>query len=431
MKFNNSNPAEVGDVFSTVELVSQLGPGRFSTVYSGICRVGRQARAVKIAKSGSQPDLRRFEAEYRILAHCDSPHVVRVFGFGYQPRPHIFMEQLEGETLREYMNRRGGLSVIECLQIGIKICLGLKALHSMGVIHRDLNPRNIIRRPDGHITLLDLGLAKRLPGFRGVVGSLTHPDLRIVTGDMKIGTPGFVPPEAEITEKYDVYGLGGVLYTLHAGKELSLNRDLAVLDELDDDDFADVLAELLAPDPQLRYTLAEAANHIESIVEARIGDVPECEELPKPTPEPTRRWSWWLHWLDLAGLAVAAYAAGLLLFEMGAKSSKVGHVDRPMIIVRDVAERREDASTPELRISPSSGPTPEPRVSPQLRSSEPVSAEEGPGEKPESRPRTAHDNAHTIAGEEGQRPRKRRRTRKPRSQPEQDFRATLKERIKT
>jgi len=96
MKFNNSNHAEVGDVFSAVELVGELGPGRFSTVYAGICRASRQARAVKVAKSGSQSDLRRFEAEYRILAHCNSPHVVRVYGFGYQPRPHILMQQIEG-----------------------------------------------------------------------------------------------------------------------------------------------------------------------------------------------------------------------------------------------------------------------------------------------------------------------------------------------
>ncbi|MGB1014584.1 MAG: serine/threonine-protein kinase [Nannocystaceae bacterium] len=317
MKFNNSNPADIGDVFSAVELVGELGPGSYSTVYAGICRVSRQARAVKVSKSGAQNDLRRFEAEYRILAHCDSPHVVRVYGFGHQPHPHILMQQIEGETLRQYVKRVGGLSVVECMQIGAQICLGLKALHGIGVIHRDLNLGNIIRGPDGHITLLDLGLAKRLPGFRGVVGSLTHPDLRIVTGDTKFGTPGFVPPEAHVTEKYDVYGLGGVLYALHARKVYE--RDPVALAEIEDDELRDLLAELLALDPQLRYSLADASDHIESIVVAKTGDVPECEELPETNPAPNRPC---LRWLDLAGLAVAACAFGLLLFELG--SSTVG-----------------------------------------------------------------------------------------------------------
>jgi len=311
------------------------------------------------------------------------------------------------------------------MQIGTQICTGLKALHSMGVIHRDLNLGNIIRGPDGHITLLDLGLAKRLPGFRGVVGSLTHPDLRVVTGDMKIGTPGFVPPEADVTERYDVYGLGGVLYALHTRKGFA--RDLAVLAEIEDDELSDLLPELLAPDPQLRYTLAEASNHMESIVVARTGDVPECAELPDdPKPTPARTW---LRWLDLAGLAVAAVATGLLLFEMGAKSSAVApNPPPPLIVVRDAAERGEDTSAPK----------PELTASPQLQTGlEPVSREEPQEPHPkvsggQDKLATAPDPVETTTADEDQRaPKKRRSARKSRSQIERDFRAALKERIRT
>jgi len=253
------------------------------------------------------------------------------------------MDLLEGETLRDYTNRLRGVPLADLVTIGIQICRALESLHSIGVIHRDLNLANIIRGEDGHITIFDLGIAKRLPGFRGVVGSLTHPDLRVVTSAGQCGTPGYIAPEvgALVTEKVDVFGLGAVLYALYTGREYDGDHESLASSLMigfacrsphvayESDILLELLEELLVADPNCRPPLDDATVHLESISELLADELTERKLKARAkkfvglidVEEDSANWAW-LRWVDLGVLAFIGVCFGVALFDLGAETEK-------------------------------------------------------------------------------------------------------------
>ncbi len=170
--------ARVGQRLGSIELLGIIGQGGRATVYRGYCIVSRRAVAVKVMHP--RFDIRRLESEYRALCQIDDPHIVRAYSYGYDP-PHYVMELVEGETLAEYLRKRGGrLTEIEAIDIVRQLCQGLAAVHRVGVIHRDVTMSNVMI-DHGRVVLIDLGMAKRLPRFREILGSVTPPSLRVVT----------------------------------------------------------------------------------------------------------------------------------------------------------------------------------------------------------------------------------------------------------
>ena len=109
----------------------------------------------------ADPDrMQRFEQEARSIAALNHPNIVAVYDVGVQDgTSYLVMELLEGETLRERLNG-GALPVRKAVEIGTQIAYGLAAAHERGIVHRDLKPENIFLTKDGHIKLLDFGLAK-------------------------------------------------------------------------------------------------------------------------------------------------------------------------------------------------------------------------------------------------------------------------------
>ena len=73
---------------------------------------------------------------------------------------YIVMELVEGITLKDYINRKGKLSVKEATSIAIQVTMGLEAAHNRGIVHRDVKPQNIIISTDGKVKLSDFGIAK-------------------------------------------------------------------------------------------------------------------------------------------------------------------------------------------------------------------------------------------------------------------------------
>ncbi len=151
-----------GEKVGPYEVVSQLGEGGMGEVYrANDSRLHRAVALKVIGLSGSDGDrLRRFEQEARSIAALNHPNIIAIYDVGtHHEVPFLVTELLEGETLRERLNR-GPIPVRKAIDIATQIAQALSAAHERGIVHRDLKPENVFLTKDGHTKLLDFGLAK-------------------------------------------------------------------------------------------------------------------------------------------------------------------------------------------------------------------------------------------------------------------------------
>jgi eukaryotic-like serine/threonine-protein kinase len=188
-------------------------------------RLGREV-AIKILAVGSVGDperLRRFEQEARATAALNHPNILAVFDIGSQDNsPYIVSELLDGETLRARLNT-GPLPVRKAVEYALQIARGLAAAHDHGIFHRDLKPENIFITRDGHVKILDFGLAKLTMPEPSTPGMSAQATLDSVTGrGVLLGTLGYMSPEqcrgATIDARSDIFSFGAVLYEMTSGK---------------------------------------------------------------------------------------------------------------------------------------------------------------------------------------------------------------------
>ncbi len=208
--------AVAGDVFSgRFEIQHRAGSGGMGTVYRAHDRLRNRPVALKIldlAAGGEERE--RFEREARLLAECQHPGIVRYVGHGVSPQGMLFltMEWLEGEDLAQRL-RRGPLSVAQGLVLLRRVAQALAAVHSRGILHRDLKPNNLFLRSGDieRVTLLDFGIARRSVRAPGITR----------TG-LIIGTPEYMSPEQmrgarELDPATDIFSLGCVIYECLTG----------------------------------------------------------------------------------------------------------------------------------------------------------------------------------------------------------------------
>ena len=151
----------------------------------------------------------RFLQEYEIIAGLDHPNIARIYDLGVgDDHAHIAMEYLSGGDLKDRMER--GISMQEALDYVRQIASALAMIHSVGILHRDLKPGNIMFRADGSVALIDFGLAKRMRLGDEMTGS----------GEI-FGTPYYMSPEQghadNVDERSDIYSLGVILYEMLTG----------------------------------------------------------------------------------------------------------------------------------------------------------------------------------------------------------------------
>jgi serine/threonine protein kinase len=145
------------------EIVSPLGSGGMGEVYRARDTRLKREVAIKTLPERSLTDadsLARFQREGELLAALNHPNIAAIYGFEEAGGTHaIVMELVEGPTLAERI-ALGPLPITEALTIARQIAEALEAAHERGVIHRDLKPANVKVTPDGHVKVLDFGLAK-------------------------------------------------------------------------------------------------------------------------------------------------------------------------------------------------------------------------------------------------------------------------------
>ncbi|WP_243294068.1 protein kinase domain-containing protein [Geothrix mesophila] len=196
--------------FESLELLGEGGMGR---VFRATDTRLRRVVALKLLRRDDPELIRRFIHEAQLQARVDHPNVCRVHEIGeWRGQPYIVMQFIAGET---FLQAARTLSLEELLRLMKEVCEGVHAAHRMGLIHRDLNPANLMveRLEDGstRASVLDFGLARGLGD-----GRLTE------TGRV-MGTVSYMSPEqarghtALLDRRTDVYSLGATLYELLTG----------------------------------------------------------------------------------------------------------------------------------------------------------------------------------------------------------------------
>ncbi|HEX6271201.1 MAG TPA: protein kinase [Anaerolineales bacterium] len=194
-------------------IVEILGQGGMGSVYHAVDENLGVDVAVKENLFTTDEYARQFRLEAVILANLRHPNLPRVtdhFVIGDQGQ-YLVMDYIEGEDVRQRMERTGNITEDEAILVGAAICDALTYLHTRKppILHRDLKPGNVKITPDGHIFLVDFGLAKVLHGSQAT------------TTGARAMTPGYSPPEqygtARTDPRTDIYSLGATLYAALSG----------------------------------------------------------------------------------------------------------------------------------------------------------------------------------------------------------------------
>jgi serine/threonine protein kinase len=159
----------------------------------------------------------RFLQEYEMIAELDHPNIVDIYDLGVSDdHAHIAMEYVPGGDLKERIKK--GVSETEAIDYTRQIAGALTQLHSLGILHRDLKPGNIMVRDNGSLALIDFGLAKRMRLEQEITGN----------GEI-FGTPYYMSPEQghadDVDERSDVYSLGIIFYEMLTGKKPFVGAD--------------------------------------------------------------------------------------------------------------------------------------------------------------------------------------------------------------
>jgi eukaryotic-like serine/threonine-protein kinase len=194
-------------------LESKLGSGGMSTVYLARDETLERWVAAKVLhrEISDQPDqIERFRREARAVAQVSHPNVVAVIDAGEDGgRPYIVFEYVEGETLKQRIDRLGRLPLDEAAAYAIETGRGLAAAHARRLVHRDVKPQNVLIDSEGRAKVTDFGIAREL-----------EQDGLTKTGRV-LGTTDYVSPEQamgeDVDERSDVYSLGIVLYEMLVG----------------------------------------------------------------------------------------------------------------------------------------------------------------------------------------------------------------------
>ena len=242
-------PLPAGTKLGPYEIVAPLGAGGMGEVYRARdTRLGRDV-AVKVLPASFAKDaerLRRFEQEARAAGALNHPNILAIYDMGVQDgAPYLVTELLEGETLRERL-RGAALPVRKALDVAVQAVRGVAAAHDRGIIHRDLKPANIFLTNDGHVKILDFGLAKLIQPEAGAGLGETQSPTRTAdpvsqTGaGVVLGTVGYMSPEQvrgkPADARSDIFALGTILYEMLSGrrafeKDSSADTMAAILNE--------------------------------------------------------------------------------------------------------------------------------------------------------------------------------------------------------
>ncbi|MCE7958063.1 MAG: hypothetical protein DYH06_09035, partial [Acidobacteria bacterium ACB2] len=234
-----------GTRLGAYEIVSRIGAGGMGEVYRASDAKLRRDVAVKVLPRNLARDpgaLARFEREAHAVAALSHPNILSIFDFGEADGvTYAVTELLEGETLRARLDA-GPVLPRQAVDVALQVARGLSAAHGKGIVHRDLKPENVFLTSDGHVKVLDFGLAKRTEPTGTEEETAVSPSSGQTQPGTVLGTTGYMSPEQArglpSDARSDVFSFGALLYELLSGQR-AFRRDSA----------ADTLAAILMQEP--------------------------------------------------------------------------------------------------------------------------------------------------------------------------------------
>ena len=302
----------VGDRY---EVRGLLGRGGFATVYSAFDRELRREVALKILRAdrGSPAALQRFRREVAVARDATNRHLVRVFDIHSSgPSPFITLELIKGGSLAQRLEY-GQLPIEEAVHITAQILEGLRALHALKIVHRDVKPGNVLITENGTVKLADFGLARYLEGQ----------ETRATQPESILGTLLYLSPEQalgqEVDVRSDLYSAGIVLFEMLAGKLPYEGRSA----------LGTLLGHVRKRSPNVRDWRPETPAWLAAVVQLLLAKRPQdrypsaesvLADLRARTP------AQWRRWLAAAACAVLALSGLALLTREKQKKSEFSHL---------------------------------------------------------------------------------------------------------
>jgi eukaryotic-like serine/threonine-protein kinase len=311
-------------------IIDKVGEGGMGVVYRARDQHLDRDVAIKILPEGSLTDdsaRRRFRKEALALSKLNHPHIATIHDFDTdRGTDYLVQEFIQGNTLDEIL-RTGPLPEKQILVLGTQLAEGIAAAHDHGIVHNDLKPSNIRITPEGHLKILDFGLARTLRS-----ASPVESEFSTVTESQTIsGTLPYLSPEQLRNEKtdsrIDIWAVGCVLYEMSTGARAFpgsgailihdiLQRQPVNPTEINHKITAGletVIAKCLEKDPSLRYASAR-----EIAVDLRRLSVPTFAHAP--THNVHHRW-----WIGLA-VALIVLIAGFFSVPRSTNTSLAPHI---------------------------------------------------------------------------------------------------------
>jgi eukaryotic-like serine/threonine-protein kinase len=208
-----------GQRFGSYQLAARIGAGGMGEVYRARDTKLNRDVAIKVLLPAvaDDPDrLARFSREAQLLASLNHPHICTIHDVGRKSSiVYLVMELLEGRTL-DRLIPLGGVSLEQFFDIAIALADALAAAHRKRITHRDLKPVNVMVSDDGHVKVLDFGLAR-----------VTEPDSELTGAALTqagtiVGTMPYMSPEQieckPLDPRTDIFSLGIILYEMATGR---------------------------------------------------------------------------------------------------------------------------------------------------------------------------------------------------------------------
>ena len=218
-------PVKIGTlVDGRYRINARIGHGGMAEVYEATDIINKNLVAIKFIKEDvmrNAVNIKRFQNEALIAASLNHPNIVKVYNHGtLNGVPYMANEYIKGQNLKDVLDFRGPLNIVEAVGYMIQLTDALYFAHQHGIIHRDVKPENIYVMSDGTIKLGDFGIAQA----EGVESSFTK------TSEI-IGSVHYLAPEIakgeQASSKSDIYAAGVVFFELLTGHP-PFERDTAV-----------------------------------------------------------------------------------------------------------------------------------------------------------------------------------------------------------